>query len=324
MNFNCEPIATITKCEPGTAVNINREDSTITIRVFLVFGLSRVLVIPEVPRTPDVELVSEITGALEPEEKQNYSYTIACPVGTYPVPDADFPFLILLDQEVPTVAALKRIIGLGSAPVLFYALVYKYGRAVGITKLYRISKGQMMAIKNYLMLTYGMYIPKTIIRMPQAPKNLCPLSPDPFLGLLSVQEVSCMPFPAQDEYPVIYFFHGRLADPYYLRRVLSLDETPFLEYVMVNRGTLKRWNKHCVLTNGSKRDQVPGSMYLVKSKKEEDVLRLYATELYKVVRCEICRQDGSYVYGLTFRFSGDMGSDDGPKIYDWYGWDVLG
>jgi hypothetical protein len=118
---------------------------------------------------------------------------------------------------------------------------------------------------------------------------------------------SAPPSPAQDEYPVWYFFYGTLVNPDVLRRVLSLDDDakpPIYRPARITGGALLVWGgKYLALVDATERSTVEGYAFLVLSSEQEDALRCYETDQYEVVRCEIRMLDNdTAVKGLTFRF----------------------
>jgi hypothetical protein len=113
-------------------------------------------------------------------------------------------------------------------------------------------------------------------------------------------------YPTQDQYPVLYFFYGTLADPEFLARKLDLPDCPILEPATISGGTLRIWGgKYKALVDGPTTATVSGWAYEVACKDHEDQLRFYETDQYEVVRCDIRMQStGETVKGLTFRFTG--------------------
>lgn len=112
--------------------------------------------------------------------------------------------------------------------------------------------------------------------------------------------------PMQNEFPVWYFFYGTLAEPVILTSQLSLseDDDPVLKPATILGGELKTWGgKYRALVDGTAHSQVEGSAYLVPCREHEDALRIYETEKYEVVRCEIVMGE-ERVMGCTFRFVG--------------------
>ncbi|UKZ82691.1 hypothetical protein TrVFT333_010486 [Trichoderma virens FT-333] len=114
--------------------------------------------------------------------------------------------------------------------------------------------------------------------------------------------------PAPNEYPVWYFFYGTLTNASILSRIIGLDEEDTLEYrqACVCRGRLTTWGeKYLGLVDASEGSRVCGWAYQVKSRSEEDSLRVYETNKYEVVRCtmELMDGDGGVIQGLTFRLT---------------------
>ena len=113
--------------------------------------------------------------------------------------------------------------------------------------------------------------------------------------------------PAQNQYPVWYFFHGTLTDPEILAQKISLLELPVLRQAAVKGGKIKMWGgKYKALVDGPSSAIVDGWAYEVSSEEGEEQLRYYETDQYEAVRCEIHMVDsGEVVKGLTFRFIDD-------------------
>jgi hypothetical protein len=108
--------------------------------------------------------------------------------------------------------------------------------------------------------------------------------------------------PAQDEYPVWYFFYGTLTDSTVLTRHLLLNEEPVLYHATVTGGLLENWGgKYRALVDGPENATVQGLAYQVMTREHEDALRTYETDKYEVVRCGI-EIEGRWVQGCTFRF----------------------
>jgi Gamma-glutamyl cyclotransferase, AIG2-like len=157
----------------------------------------------------------------------------------------------------------------------------------------------------------------TFIRISKAEKALSNTSPYPTLGKESTlpqhrPTIIASPstfLPAQDQYPVWYFFYGSLADPDVLSRLLSLSEQPELRPASVTGGILKTWAakyKAIVDAPASASRCVHGHAYQVLIREHEEALQYYETEKYEVVRCLIKLRDKTeeVVNGLTFRFVG--------------------
>ncbi|KAI0154510.1 hypothetical protein GGR57DRAFT_512024 [Xylariaceae sp. FL1272] len=145
------------------------------------------------------------------------------------------------------------------------------------------------------------------IRLPEATKDLSAICRWPSLGIDSTMPQhrlsdSHPPTPAQDEYPVWYFFYGTLADRDVLARVLNRDIAQAdLREAYVNGGKLTTIGKYRAMIHADQRASVSGSAFLVRTREEEDALRYYETELYSVARCSIhMPTERSVVDGLTF------------------------
>ncbi|OGM47954.1 hypothetical protein ABOM_002663 [Aspergillus bombycis] len=130
---------------------------------------------------------------------------------------------------------------------------------------------------------------------------------DPTLPHHRAQSMDEIFLPAQNQYPVWYFFYGTLADPEILARQTSRSELPVLRRATVKGGIIKMWGgKYKALIDGPSSAIVDGWTYEVNSGEEEEQLRYYETDQYEVVRCEIhILESGVLVKGLTFRFIDD-------------------
>jgi hypothetical protein len=142
-----------------------------------------------------------------------------------------------------------------------------------------------------------------------AEKALSASSIAPTLGTdatLPQHRIDSTPEPAQDQYPVPYFFYGMLADGPKLAALLDLDKSPTFEPAVLRRGKLRAWRQYRALVDGEERDTVDGWMYVVRNREDEDALRNYEGGNYEVIRCEILvGERAEMVEGLTFRFCGD-------------------
>ncbi|KAI0846258.1 hypothetical protein F5Y00DRAFT_272202 [Daldinia vernicosa] len=151
----------------------------------------------------------------------------------------------------------------------------------------------------------------TFIRYSRAEKDLSTKSAYPTLGIDTTmpQHRLCSNddpklVPAQNQYPVWYFFYGTLADPSVLKRLLGID--PSYCPASVVGGVLKTWGgKYKALVDAPSGKTVRGQAFLVKNQEQEECLQLYETDKYDVVRCEF-QLHGKKVKGLTFRFIGDV------------------
>ncbi|KAH0354407.1 hypothetical protein KCU81_g1234, partial [Aureobasidium melanogenum] len=109
----------------------------------------------------------------------------------------------------------------------------------------------------------------------------------------------------QQQFPVLYFFYGTLAQPEILKRVLELenDPGPALERAHVLGGKITALGQYRALVNSSN-SRVNGHAFMVQSEDQELALRLYETNIYEVVRCDIILHgEGVPVKGLTFRLA---------------------
>ncbi|EGX89375.1 hypothetical protein CCM_07626 [Cordyceps militaris CM01] len=166
-------------------------------------------------------------------------------------------------------------------------------------------------LQSNLVLSDSVHFRPSFIRVSIATKKLSDISRYPTLGIESTlpqyrAETSTEYFrPAQNEYPVPYFFYGTLADRAVLARVIGVSDEGSIEYesAMVSGAALSTWaNKYLGLVNSFQHDQVEGKVYWVKSREEEEALRIYETAKYEVVRCKINLESGiNTCMGLTFR-----------------------
>ncbi|KAI4726453.1 hypothetical protein E4T49_05808 [Aureobasidium sp. EXF-10728] len=109
------------------------------------------------------------------------------------------------------------------------------------------------------------------------------------------------------EYPVLYFFYGTLAQPEVLKRVLEFEHEPdpsSLQPAHVLEAKITNLGQYRALVNSSSDSRVDGHAFMVQSEDKERALRLYETNMYEVVRCDIWLSGTSMpVKGLTFRLS---------------------
>lgn len=171
----------------------------------------------------------------------------------------------------------------------------------------------------------------TMIRASVAAKELSSTSLYPTLGIsttlpqfrpdnhplesVSISDSSSPFRPAQNEYPVWYFFYGTLTDPIKLSRVIDLNEEKPVVYkrAIVRRGQLCAiGGKYLSLVDADELSEVGGWAYQIKNQDEEDSIRVYETGVYEVVRCtiELVNESDARVQGLTFRLvDGLLGRD---------------
>lgn len=141
-----------------------------------------------------------------------------------------------------------------------------------------------------------------------ADKELSPTSPYPLLGIDTTlpqyrPQGTDLVYPAQNQYPVVYFFYGTLGESDRLMRLLGLRTAPKLEPATVAGARIKSWaGTYKALVDGPPATCVQGVAYEVASEEHEDSLRGYETSKYEVVRCDIHVERKGVVRGLTFRF----------------------
>jgi hypothetical protein len=88
---------------------------------------------------------------------------------------------------------------------------------------------------------------------------------------------------------------------------MSLFRQPVFHQASITAGVIKSWGgKYRALVNGPAAARIDGWAFHVISREYEDVLRLYETEVFEVVRCSITMKDKPdiVVKGLVFRFAG--------------------
>lgn len=156
-------------------------------------------------------------------------------------------------------------------------------------------------------------IPLTIIPVKIAAKTLSKYSRYPTLGVDPTlpqhrARAHTERFePTQDEFPVRYFFYGTLADRAVLARILCISNEDSIQFepAVVSGAVMSSWgNKYRGLIDGDQSAQVHGKAYMVKSREEEEALRIYETNNYEVVRCNMVLQlDRKAYVGLTFRLT---------------------
>ena len=126
-----------------------------------------------------------------------------------------------------------------------------------------------------------------------APKNLHGTSRFPYVHDATLPQHRLNngedPRPLQDEYPVWYFLVGPLADDEVLQALFRLDEPPFLQPAEVHGFTTVQGSYCSGLARSSAKEVRNGWNYarghacLLSSKLQEDRLRYFYTDLFKVV-----------------------------------------
>jgi len=176
-------------------------------------------------------------------------------------------------------------------------------------------------IQKWLAEAYPTVSP-TFIPINIARKTLSPFSAYPTLGYDTTlpqrrpQNITDSTYlPAQNQYPVWYFFYGTLANSSHLAHLFNSppDHQHTLLPAMIHSGKIRTWaGKYKALVDNPG-TCVEGCAYEVVSQEQEDALRVYETAKYEVVRVEImCRVDfrAKVLSGLTFRFAGEEGELD--------------
>ncbi|KAI4639776.1 hypothetical protein J4E93_009130 [Alternaria ventricosa] len=176
-------------------------------------------------------------------------------------------------------------------------------------------------IKKWLAEAYPTISP-TLIPINIARKTLSPFYAYPTLGYDTTlphrrpQNITPSDYqPAQNQFPVWYFFYDTLANPSQLSHLFNSppDQHHTLYPAMIHSGKIRRWGGKYKALVDNPGTCVEGCAYEVVSQEQEDALRVYETAKYEVVRVEImCRMDfrARFVRGLTFRFAGEEGELD--------------
>lgn len=222
---------------------------------------------------------------------------------------AESTYLILLTGPIANAQQIESIASLTSPPSTCSAS----SEDTGSSHLFcHIDASTKEILHNWFKTQHPSFAP-TFVRVSQARKDLASTSLYPTLGIDSTlpqrrfDTLSLSPSPAQDEYPVTYFFYGTLADPDFLRQLLALPEGEevVVKPAHVKGGMLKTWGgMYTALVDGGEGDVVEGRSYVVENREREEVLRVYETGVYEAVRCWIVVEGGGMVRGLTFRFVG--------------------
>ncbi|KAI1771528.1 hypothetical protein F4818DRAFT_454649 [Hypoxylon cercidicola] len=261
-----------------------------------------------------------IKDSLEGFDKESYEYALA----TQRLPTAPRSsrgeagmnpksrFLLKLEGPFVDVKAVQAIGNLESPPTKYHG-ADDGGEDVEFCIVNATVKKNIMDI----LLDLGGGFRPTFIRISEAEKNLSPICCHPTLGIDSTMPQYRLQnktaAPAQNEYPVWYFFYGTLADQEVLGRVLQRDDISAadLQPAQVRGGRLTTWaGKYRAMVHADpETPPVAGSAFLVKTREEEDALRFYETERYAVVRCRIELIAGELgssggMDGLTFLFLG--------------------
>lgn len=178
------------------------------------------------------------------------------------------------------------------------------------TTFYELSGKAKEVLRGWLAECHPLFRP-TIIHLNKANKELSDMTLAPFLG----RDVTLpqhrpdtwdfLPQLSQKGWPVWYFFYGKLAEPEQLQRLLNLVNRPEYCPARVFGAKLRSWQgKYRAVVDGDSDEWVDGSAFLVESQDHEDKLRVFETNAYEVVRCDI-QMRNKVQAGLVFRYCGD-------------------
>jgi Gamma-glutamyl cyclotransferase, AIG2-like len=214
--------------------------------------------------------------------------------------DSETYYLIRLDGPLKSSGLIKEALSLSNIPETLSG-TDEEGEESKFVKVTRSTKDRIVEIFKSPIFT-----PVVVPLTAPARKALGEYSLHPSLGIESTLpqfRQSELVRPSQDEYPVLYFFYGTLAEPDRLVRLLDLDSEPDLKTAFVIGGAMETWGgtyKGLVGVPGSI-SKVNGWAYLVKSAEDESKLRQYETRRYEVSRCEIYLENELEAQkGLTF------------------------
>lgn len=217
-------------------------------------------------------------------------------------------YLLRLEKTVPSIATIQDLLDTKTLDIV--SGLDDDGNSV---RFCYMSAQMKTLLLNRLASSDGVQFRPTFIRVSLAAKDLSADSRHPTLGVDSTlpqyrpqSSEECFR-PAQEEYPVPYFFYGTLADQAILARVLGISDHDKIKYqtATVSGVALTTWaGKYRGLVDGGHGDKVDGIMYIVKSREEEEALRIYETAKYEVVRCSVqLKAESKTRNGLTFRLS---------------------
>ncbi|KAM3538422.1 hypothetical protein ARSEF1564_008650 [Beauveria bassiana] len=213
-------------------------------------------------------------------------------------------YLLRIEESLPTLSIIQELLG-NTDKIEVVSGLDDEGNSVRFCYM----TAQMKRLfESNLTLSNSIHFRPAFIRVSIAKKNISD-SRYPTLGIDSTLPQHRAQFttdyfqPQQNEYPVRYFFYGTLADRDVLARVIGVpDESIQYEPAMLPRAVLTSWaGKYRGVVDGGPEDEVEGVVYWVKSRDEEEALRIYETAKYEVVRCSIHLASGEACMGLTFR-----------------------
>ena len=239
-------------------------------------------------------------------DREAYEYSLAHQKAIFaarPAQKAVGTFIIQLEGLLNSAQKVQEAAALSAAPAVATG-TNDCGKA---TQFCEIDGHARAKILNWLAWEHAGFQP-TIVRLAKAKKDLCTHSPAPTLAVEAILpqhrlDDSITPLPAQDQYPVWYFFYGTLGEPEILSRQLGLEGPPELVPASVYGGQIRTWaGKYRALVDAPG-SRVEGKAFFVRDREQEDALRFYETDKYEVARCQIDTENGQ-VPGLTFRFNG--------------------
>ena len=225
----------------------------------------------------------------------------------------DIDYLEKLDHPLDSAVLLWRISGMPKVPSVHEGESTESGVPARFCRINAKAKGTL------LVWAHRRGFRPLIVSQSRAPKALQSTSIAPTLGVDAtlpqhrLEASDCSPRPANDKYPVWYFFYGTLASLELLRRLfhdLDGDGAVYnLRDASIRGGLLKTASRgrYKALVDGSPDAVVRGHAFFVRSKEHEDALCVYETRAYEVVRCVITYPSvygDVVVAGCTFRFRG--------------------
>ena len=243
---------------------------------------------------------------------ESYTYSLsvpaAKPTSRRKSRDATGTYLLKLMPVCPPISsasAVQQIAGLSTIPTV------ETDEEDAEAQFVRLSADAKIAIEDVLMSDYPQVQATFVWLTLPASKELDPVSRYPSLGIDTtlpqyrasaiVQREDLL---QQEDYPVLYFFYGTLADPNVLLQKLNFrpDTETIHQPAHISKARLTTWGgKYNALVNGD--GMVLVSAFVVESRDQEDALRVYETDRYEVVRCDIV-MDFGVEQALTFRFVG--------------------
>lgn len=232
--------------------------------------------------------------------------------------DAEREYLVRLEGPIDSSKKIAEVAGLASPPPMHCGESLE---GEDTARFCCIDVRAKCALQSWIAKDAPWFRP-LFISHSRARKDLSAVSKAPYLGCDTTLPQHRfthrheIPRPAQDEYPVWYFFYGTLATVATLERLFELLNTPTdsieLHAGYILGGRLETWGggKYKALIDADQTATVYGSALLVASKEHEDALCYYETQAYEVVRCKIgldadCDQT-RVVAGCTFRFVGEV------------------